>query len=66
MDRFRALYHAAPGDVHAPASIYAVAELLAEQGRTLGDPKSLKAALGEYALNSPLLEFLPDATLQTK
>jgi N-acetylmuramoyl-L-alanine amidase len=48
MDRFRALYHAAPRDVHAAASIYAVAELLAEQGRTLEDPKSLKAALGEY------------------
>ena len=48
MDRFRALYHATPRDMHAAASVYAVAELLAEQGRTLHDPKSLKAALGEY------------------
>jgi N-acetylmuramoyl-L-alanine amidase len=48
MDRFRALYHAAPRDIHAAASVYAVAELLAEQGRSLHDAKSLKAALGEY------------------
>jgi N-acetylmuramoyl-L-alanine amidase len=48
MDRFRALYHSTPRDMHAAASVYAVAELLAEQGRTLHDPKSLKAALGEY------------------
>ena len=48
MDRFRALYHAAPRDVHAASSVYAVAELLAEQGRSLHDPKSLKAALGQY------------------
>jgi N-acetylmuramoyl-L-alanine amidase len=48
MDRFRALYHATPRDMHAAASVYAVAELLAEQGRVLHDPKSLKAALGEY------------------
>jgi N-acetylmuramoyl-L-alanine amidase len=48
MDRFRALYHTAPRDMHAAASVYATAELLAEQGRVLHDPKSLKAALGEY------------------
>jgi N-acetylmuramoyl-L-alanine amidase len=48
MDRFRALYHATPRDVHAAASVYAVAELLAEQGRTLHDPKSLQASLGQY------------------
>ncbi len=33
MDGFRAVYHEAPGDVHAPDSVNAVAELLAEQGR---------------------------------
>ena len=48
MDRFRDLYHASPRDIHAAASVYAVAELLAEQGRTLHDPKSLKASVGEY------------------
>ncbi len=48
MDRFRDLYHASPRDIHAAASVYAVAELLAEQGRSLHDLKSLKAAIGQY------------------
>ncbi len=48
MDRFRAVYHEAPGDVHAPDSVNAVAELLAEQGHGLHDAKSLKAAVGQY------------------
>jgi N-acetylmuramoyl-L-alanine amidase len=48
MDGFRAVYHEAPGDVHAPDSVNAVAELLAEQGRGLHDAKSLKDAVGQY------------------
>jgi N-acetylmuramoyl-L-alanine amidase len=48
LDSFRALYHAAPQDVHAPNAVFAVAELLADQGRTLHDAKSLKAAVGQY------------------
>ncbi len=48
MDGFRAVYHDAPGDVHAPDSVNAVADLLAEQGRGLHDAKSLKAAVGQY------------------
>jgi N-acetylmuramoyl-L-alanine amidase len=48
MDGFRAVYHEAPGDVHAPDSVNAVAELLAEQGRGLHDAKSLKAAVGQF------------------
>ena len=48
MDGFRAVYHEAPGDVHAPDSVSAVAELLAEQGRVLHDAKSSKAAVGQY------------------
>ena len=48
MDGFRAVYHEAPGDTHAPDSVNAVAELLAEQGRALHDAKSLKAAVGQY------------------
>ena len=48
MNLFRDLYHGSPRDVHAAASVYAVAELLAEQGRSLHDPKSLKASAGQY------------------
>jgi N-acetylmuramoyl-L-alanine amidase len=48
MDGFRVVYHGAPGDVHAPDSVSAVAELLAEQGRVLHDTKSSKAAVGQY------------------
>jgi N-acetylmuramoyl-L-alanine amidase len=48
MDAYRAIYHADPADVHSPAAVNAVAELLAEQGRTLHDDKSLHAAVGQY------------------
>jgi N-acetylmuramoyl-L-alanine amidase len=48
MDAYRAIYHAKPADVHATAAIYAVAELLAEQGRGLHDAKALHAAVGQY------------------
>ncbi len=48
MDAYRAIYHANPADVHAPAAVNAVAELLAEQGRDLHDEKSLHAAVGQY------------------
>ena len=48
MNGFRAIYHALPRDVHAAESVNVVAELLAEQGRTLHDATALKAALGQY------------------
>jgi N-acetylmuramoyl-L-alanine amidase len=48
MDAYRAIYHANPRDGHAPAAINAVAEMLAEQGRSLHDPKSLQGAMGQY------------------
>ena len=48
MDGFRAVYHGSPADVHAPDSVNAVADLLAEQGRALHDAKSLKDAVGQY------------------
>lgn len=48
MDGFRAVYHAAPGDAHAPDSVNAVADLLAEQGRRFHEVKSLKDAVGQY------------------
>jgi len=48
MDGFRTVYHESPGDMHAPDSVNAVAELLTEQGRGLHDARSLKAAAGQY------------------
>ena len=48
MDAYRAIYHANPADVQAPAAVNAVAELLAEQGRGLHDRKSLQSAVGQY------------------
>ena len=48
IDAFRAIYHDSPRDVHAASAVNAVAELLAEQGRSLHDAKSLKAAVGQY------------------
>ena len=48
MDVYRAIYHANPADLHAPAAINAVAELLAEQGRIFHDARSLQAAIGQY------------------
>jgi N-acetylmuramoyl-L-alanine amidase len=48
MDGFRAVYHGAPADAHAPESVNAVADLLADQGRALHDAKSLKDAVGQY------------------
>ena len=48
MDGYRAIYHVDPSDLHAPAAVNAVAELLAEQGRLLHDAKSSKAAVGQY------------------
>jgi len=48
MDGFRAIYHGDPGDAHAARAIEQVAELLAEQGKELGDAKSLKDAAGQY------------------
>jgi len=49
MDNFRVIYHEAPGAAHAARAVEQVAELLAEQGRELGDKKSLHDAAGQYA-----------------
>src|SRR5271170_6634846 len=48
MDGFRSVYHGEPTNVHAPDSVNAVAELLAEQGRTFHDAKTLKDSVGQY------------------
>ncbi len=49
LDGFRAVYHGDPRDVHAADAVYAVAQLLEEQGRELGDAGSLKGAAGQLA-----------------
>jgi N-acetylmuramoyl-L-alanine amidase len=48
LDAYRIVYHTAPTSVKADASVFAVAELLEEQGRVLNDPKSFKDAIGQY------------------
>jgi N-acetylmuramoyl-L-alanine amidase len=48
MDGYRAIYHSSPRDMHAPAAINAVAELLAEQGRGQHDAKASQSAVGQY------------------
>jgi N-acetylmuramoyl-L-alanine amidase len=48
MDEFRAIYHGDPGDAHAGRAVEQVAELLAEEGRELGDAKTLRDAAGQY------------------
>src|ERR1700751_4377658 len=40
LEPFRAIYHDNPRSPYAAPAVNAVAELLAEQGRTLHDPKS--------------------------
>ncbi|HEY0162597.1 MAG TPA: N-acetylmuramoyl-L-alanine amidase [Edaphobacter sp.] len=48
LDRFRTIYHDDPQSKYAAASVNAVAELLTEQGRDLGDTKSLSDAVAQY------------------
>jgi N-acetylmuramoyl-L-alanine amidase len=48
MESYRAVYHGDPRDEHAADAVYAVAELLADEGRELGDAPSLRNAVGQY------------------
>ncbi len=48
LDLYRAIYHDDPASPKADASVFSVAELLAEQGRVLHDEKSLRDAIGQY------------------
>lgn len=48
LDAYRAVYHGDPASPKADASISAVADLLAEQGRVFQDEKSLHEAIGQY------------------
>ena len=48
LDAYRAIYHGDPGSPKADASIAAVADLLAEEGRVFQDEKALRGAIGQY------------------
>ena len=66
IDAFRAIYFASPRDPHAPASILAVANLEAEEGRLLHDRKALQAAATQYEFlrtQYPASSLVPEAIL---
>jgi len=48
IDAYRRVYYAAPTSRKAGSSVLAVAELLAESGRSLGDDKLTQAAIQQY------------------
>jgi len=48
MDAYRAVYHSNPASRYADASVSAVADLLAEEGRVFQDDKELYAAIAQY------------------
>ena len=48
LNAYRAIYHGDPGASKADASIDAVAELLAEEGRLFAEKKALHDAAGQY------------------
>lgn len=48
MDAYRAIYHTNPASPRADASISAVADLLAQEGRVFQDDKALHNAIGQY------------------
>ena len=48
MDAYRRVYYSAPTSSKADASVVAVAELLAESGRSFNDKKALRAAIAQY------------------
>jgi len=48
IDAYRRVYYTSPASGKADASVVAVAELLAEMGRALGNPKVSQAAITQY------------------
>ncbi len=66
MDQFRTIYHANPADLHAPDSVFAVAELLSEAGEQLNDKKLSQDAVGQYEFlrkNYPASHYRADCLL---
>ncbi len=66
LELFRTVYHDDPASPKADASIFAVAKLLAEQGRTFEDEKSLHDAIGQYEFlrrEYPGSRYRPEALL---
>jgi N-acetylmuramoyl-L-alanine amidase len=66
MDQFRAIYHANPADVHAPDSVWNVAELLATAGGKLHNTKYSQNAVGQYEFlrkNYPTSHYRAEALL---
>ena len=48
LDAYRAIYHGNPASPKADASVFAVAELLTEEGRHFSDPTLLNDAIAQY------------------
>jgi N-acetylmuramoyl-L-alanine amidase len=48
MDAFRSVYYTSPTSSKADSSVVAVAELLAESGRSFNDEKALRGAIAQY------------------
>ena len=48
LDAYRAIYHDNPASPKADASVFAVAELLTEEGRHFSDQTLLHDAIGQY------------------
>jgi N-acetylmuramoyl-L-alanine amidase len=68
LDAYRSVYHSNPASPRADASIFAVADLLAEEGRIFEDDKSLYDAIGQYEFlrkNYPQSRFRYTALLTT-
>ncbi|MGB0125467.1 MAG: N-acetylmuramoyl-L-alanine amidase [Silvibacterium sp.] len=59
IDAYRAVYRSKPGGSHADASVSAVADLLAEEGRVFQDDKALHDAIRQY-------EFLRESYPQSR
>src|SRR5664279_1321507 len=66
LDAYRAVYHSDPASLKADASVSAVADILAEEGRSLDDEKTLRDAIGQYEFlrrEYPASRLCPNALL---